>query len=313
MDGSLLHYCQVLPHTVSDSRGSMAPPRDGSKIYPTDAEWAHFENLIQKNAGRTGQCWIMEFTHGGRYPYFMFRGKPMLAARFAYRASESEPEIPPERPMLGRWCNEKKCVNPDHQFPNDDWRNNERTINPIGANIRKEVCPKCLGAYVLYKDGRRRCPECYAQSRREQELRRRVPCQSCGGPSTSGECRACRNARASAVAKPHREAKRAIRAARQVLRQAVRKLCEKHNLLKAQKPSGGWVCRECNRDTRKRVRSFGPDRYKALRAAGKCVTCHHPSETYRCERCHARHMEATHARRAREKAARMGGESAPPL
>ena len=68
----------------------MAPPRDGSKLYPTDAEWAQFESLIQKNVGRTGQCWIMDGPLRGQYPYFMFRGESMMAARFAYRAQRIE-------------------------------------------------------------------------------------------------------------------------------------------------------------------------------------------------------------------------------
>jgi len=283
----------------------MARPKDGSKLFPTPEEWARFEGGIQKNAGPKGTCWIMDAPMRGRYPFLLFRGEWMMAARFAYRASD-KPEIPPEKPMLGRWCGQKKCVNPDHQVPMDDWRNSERTVdNPISANLRKEVCPKCHGPYEVVEGGKRRCRECRAASQRECAERHKVPCIGCGQPSIYGECRSCKNTRLFSASRANKAARKAIRAARVTLRKALQQFCEKHNVAKKQNTKGRWVCPECSRDTRKRVRSFGPDRYKALRAAGKCVACHHPSETYRCERCHARHMASTHARREKEKAQRL--------
>lgn len=282
----------------------MARPKDGSKIYPTDAESAEFESQIVKNAGPTGECWIMERPLRGRYPYFIFRGEIMLANRFAYRAALDKLPIPPERPMLRRVCRIKTCVNPDHQSPVNDFRNAELGFSPIGANMRKEACPKCLGPYLRDKDGKRRCPECRTQLQREWGERQKVPCKECGEPSTSGECRRCLYARVYSVNRENRAAKRAIRSARRALREAMQKFCEKHGVAKTKKPKG-WVCPECSRDTRKRTGRRKPDFYRNLRAEGRCVSCKNLSETYRCPPCHARHMASTHARRARQSAERI--------
>ena len=283
------------------------PPKDGSKLHPTNAEWSQFETLIVRASGRTGECWIMEPSPGSRYPYFQYRGEVMLAARFAYRAAPDKPPIPPDRRMLRRWCRDRNCVNPEHQVPVNDWRNAELGLSPIGANMRKDVCPNCHGEYTREKGGRRRCPECRVESRRAYEQRQKVACLGCGGPSMTGECRSCRNARLGPQRAANRAAKRAVRDARRALRRAVQAYCEKHAIAKHRKAAGGWECPDCKRE-RDRLRPTSRNRYALKRQLNQCYQCSKPRVPglTRCEEHHARHMASTHASRAKQRSSPTG-------
>jgi hypothetical protein len=292
--------------TIPSKPKRVRRPPDGSKLTPTEKEWAHF---LEKVSGREDPdgCWLWTGAKSKRakgrmvYGYFSFRGRSIAAHRFAYRADPLTPTIPASRPQLDHLrCESGLCVNSKHLFASNNKENSHRGNSFSALNARKEHCPKGHPYDLVERAGerlRRRCYKCRRDQQRASARRRRPEfvCLDCHGISTTQLCRECK-ARRAQVARAERSAARRTEALRQRLR------CRRHRCEKSANARGALVCVECLRErNRQRVKRLVPLRYKKPREHGLCCSCGKPCAPHRsrCERCHQRHNERSRASRAR--------------
>lgn len=92
------------------------------------AEWARFWTKVSQVSG----CWAWRAANVRGYGHFGFRGKVVLAHRFAYRALVG---FIPEDFTIDHLCRNPSCVNPIHMEAVTQRVNNRR-----GGNASKTAC-----------------------------------------------------------------------------------------------------------------------------------------------------------------------------
>ena len=283
-------------------------PSQCESLDATPEEWATFLSKVAVDPD-TG-CWNWRGSKGGfkrGYGIFSFRGRVVLAHRFSYRVRRGA--IPFETPHLDHLCRNPGCANPDHLEPVTNKENALRGVSFSAVNAKKTRCPaghEFTPENTIIDHGRRRCRLCRRELQRASEARRLRPhrCQECGTPSSTPLCRRCRGA----VRAREKAVDKAARAQLRTEQRLKPKTCSVHQCSRVLNSKGRWICKVCQRvkDQRK---PKNPNKYKERRAHGLCVTCAKPSDTYRCDACHGRHLTATRIRNANVKRRRRLGLS----
>lgn len=129
------------------------------------------QRFIAKVAVSERGCWLWlgGKTIGGR-PIFSCRLKAVQAHKWIW---ERENGPVPDGLVLDHFvCDDPGCVNPDHLRPVTNRENILRGRGVASANMAKDCCPKCYGAYKETTRGKlqRYCPKC--KSKRGNELKK---------------------------------------------------------------------------------------------------------------------------------------------
>ncbi len=130
-----------------------------------------------------GGCWIWKgCVNQGGYGMFTLNGKARIAHRVAYELYVGPIPVgltldhtchDPAVCALGNLCPHRSCVNPAHLEPVTMRENTLRGGSPAAIHAAKTKCIRGH-EFVSRRSGRRDCPTCANETRRERRRQHRI-------------------------------------------------------------------------------------------------------------------------------------------